>query len=318
MILVCPSCDTRYFAEDSAVGKEGRRVRCASCGHSWFAKAAEESGGSAPEDAGLTREQVERLRQTAAANSASSKGPHSEFRAKEVARRKKSRAMAAWTGWGAGFVIFTGFVGGLIVFRESVVQAWPRAASLYQLVGLDANRFGLQFVNVGAKRSFEGTTPVLTVSGQAVNRGSQPRIAPRLRVSLRDEKGKEVGFWEDSIANVASIAPGQSVDFVTLKRSPPLETFDLQVTFAANDPNDHAPTGDTGHVAIEPAKKSEHGAEGGSSADGHAEHGEGSGDGGSGDEGGHDGAEGEETHPHPPANHEPASAPSSSPEPGHH
>jgi predicted Zn finger-like uncharacterized protein len=302
MILVCPSCDTRYFAEDSAVGKEGRRVRCASCGHSWFAKAPEDGEASAPEDAGLTREQVERLRQTAAANSASSKGPHSEFRAKEVARRKKSRAMAAWTGWGAGLVIFLGFVGGLVVFRDSVVSAWPQAASAFRMVGLDVNRFGLQFINVGAKRSFEGTTPVLTVTGQAVNHGSQTRMAPRLRVSLRDEKGKEVAFWEDTIAGVASIAPGQTVDFTTLKKSPPLDTFDLQVTFAANDPNDHAPKGDTASVPIEGQKKIEAGHE--TSVDGHV-----AAEGESGDEGAAPAVGEGETKLHAPANHDPASAP---------
>ena len=37
MILVCPSCDTRYFADDTSIGKEGRRVRCATCGHAWHA-----------------------------------------------------------------------------------------------------------------------------------------------------------------------------------------------------------------------------------------------------------------------------------------
>jgi predicted Zn finger-like uncharacterized protein len=311
MILVCPSCDTRYFAEDSAVGKEGRRVRCASCGHSWFAKAPEDGDASAPEDAGLTREQVERLRQTAAANSASSKGPHSEFRAKEVARRKKSRTMAAWSGWGAGLVIFLGFIGGLVVFRDGVVSAWPQAASVFRMVGLDVNRFGLQFINVGAKRSFEGTTPVLTVSGQAVNHGSRPRVAPRLRVSLRDEKGKEVAFWEDDIAGVASIAPGQTVDFTTLKKSPPLETFDLQVTFAVRDPADHAPSGDTGHVAIEAAKHAGPGHE--ETTEGHVVEGDGSGDGPVAEEAGG------ETKLHAPANHEPASAPSSKAgEPDHH
>ena len=62
MILVCPSCDTRYFADDSSIGKEGRRVRCATCGHAWHAKLQEEGDEPvAAEDTGLTREQVEHV-----------------------------------------------------------------------------------------------------------------------------------------------------------------------------------------------------------------------------------------------------------------
>jgi predicted Zn finger-like uncharacterized protein len=36
MLLVCPSCRTRYVVPDSAIGMDGRQVRCANCKHSWF------------------------------------------------------------------------------------------------------------------------------------------------------------------------------------------------------------------------------------------------------------------------------------------
>ncbi len=41
MIIACPACTTRYVVPDSAIGVDGRTVRCAKCKHSWFQEGPE-------------------------------------------------------------------------------------------------------------------------------------------------------------------------------------------------------------------------------------------------------------------------------------
>ncbi|MDP3495857.1 MAG: DUF3426 domain-containing protein [Hyphomonadaceae bacterium] len=235
MILVCPSCDTRYFADDSSIGKEGRRVRCATCGHAWHAKLQEEEGEIAPvAETGLTREQVERLRQTAAENTKARAGPHAEFRAREHAKRKRHHGRAITIAWASGFALFVLAGGAAVLFRNEVAEAFPRAASIYKLVGLDVNRFGLTFENVQARRTFDGTTPVLTVSGSVIN-GSDERLeTPQLRVTLKDEAGNAVQTWTDKFS-VPALGPNERTEFASRFEAPPVETYRLTVSFVRED-----------------------------------------------------------------------------------
>ena len=46
MIITCPACATRYVVPDSAVGAEGRTVRCAKCRHSWFQEGPPPTAGA--------------------------------------------------------------------------------------------------------------------------------------------------------------------------------------------------------------------------------------------------------------------------------
>lgn len=41
VIIACPACATRYAVPDSAIGVDGRTVRCAKCRHSWFQEGPE-------------------------------------------------------------------------------------------------------------------------------------------------------------------------------------------------------------------------------------------------------------------------------------
>ncbi|CAA7614128.1 conserved hypothetical protein [Candidatus Terasakiella magnetica] len=38
MLITCPDCSTNFSIPDAALGTEGRKLKCAKCGHKWFQK----------------------------------------------------------------------------------------------------------------------------------------------------------------------------------------------------------------------------------------------------------------------------------------
>jgi predicted Zn finger-like uncharacterized protein len=61
MILTCPECSTKYVVKDGAIPQGGRKVRCASCQHSWHQDpdfALDEVADSAAGESGASAETV--------------------------------------------------------------------------------------------------------------------------------------------------------------------------------------------------------------------------------------------------------------------
>ncbi|MES1199470.1 MAG: MJ0042-type zinc finger domain-containing protein [Pseudomonadota bacterium] len=238
MILTCTSCSTRYYADDAAIGAAGRTVRCAACGHSWFAEPqltlsdrASETGADRARSEPLTRERVERLRkaseQPGPAPSAAVK-----FRQQQAERMARERRRAAVAAWGATGVAVAASAAGMVVFRQDVAEIWPRSASAFAALGLDVNVYGLEFYDLAVQRDFDGATPVLTVTGEVRNIGRDGKIPPPIRISLRDEQSNEIYHVVATIQPNA-IAPGAAAPFHIRVENPPGDAVDLEATFAS-------------------------------------------------------------------------------------
>src|SRR5580704_5021117 len=162
MILTCPECATGYFVDDSQMRPGGRKVRCANCGARWTAYPegalelvsseegafARELAIEATEPPPLTAEELPRV-----------------FRDRAQEERRMRQAAVAGVAWAAAAVVVLALIAIVIVFRDSVVRAWPPTASFYAAIGLPVNPTGLVIEQVRAEPSLLQGHATLAVSG---------------------------------------------------------------------------------------------------------------------------------------------------------
>jgi predicted Zn finger-like uncharacterized protein len=238
MILTCTSCSTRYYTDDAAIGVSGRTVRCAACGHSWFAEPqltlsdrASEASAQRVKQEPLTRERVERLRR-AAEQPGPAPSAAAKFRAQQAERMRRERGRAAIAAWGATGVAFAASATGMVVFRQDVAELWPRSASAFAALGLDVNVYGLEFYDLAVERAFDGPTPILLVSGEVRNIGRDDKMIPPVRISLRDEHSNEI-FEIVHAMDGEPVVAGAAAPFQIRLENPPADAVDLEATFAS-------------------------------------------------------------------------------------
>lgn len=230
MILTCPACATSYFVPDEAIGPNGRRVRCKSCGHDWRATLEDEplELSAAEEPAaeggfGKREDAPESLAETPAPEL-----PRA-FRAKAEQKRRMQRAAAQGAAWAALGVILLALIAAAFMFRLPIVQAWPQAAAAYKLVGAPVNLAGLEFEAVGAKTAPHDPGKVV-VSGALRNIRDNEVVAPPVRVALLNAAGAEVAHRIVRL-ETAPVLPGKVQGFAVVIPDPERKAAGVGVDF---------------------------------------------------------------------------------------
>lgn len=234
MILVCPSCDTRYKVDDTSLGEAGRQVKCARCGNVWHAEPeaappppieAEPSGEvysgtgeswTDPEPAG---DPDARTPPPAPAEDLTVKRPPPLPTATGGARSMKPGG-AGWAllGLTVAGVLLAGYAA-----RDQVIAAWPPAAKLYDVLGVEHGGIQVMSDIAGGGLVLEGVESswdrsedkvVLTVRGTVANHSNIERPVPPLVVWLAAEDDRKLHSWSLTV-DATVLAPGESVAFET-------------------------------------------------------------------------------------------------------
>lgn len=232
MIISCPACGTRYDIPDGAVGANGRKLKCAACGNSWHATAADavEDEPSAesqsdlrpvPNDITVAETTVAMVDPIAALPIAPVVPPAMLMAEPDpVATDPASspfdyappfepkRSGWRWLIWLVALIVLLA-VAAVVVLRLNPGGIADRLG-LAQAAG--ASPVVISFTTPPARRPMNSGNELLAVAGKVTNPTATAQRVPDIRAELRDAQGRTVYAWTIG-APTPRLAPGQSAEF---------------------------------------------------------------------------------------------------------
>jgi predicted Zn finger-like uncharacterized protein len=252
MILACSECSARYLLPDSAIGPEGREVRCVRCGNVWLAEgraidllsplpslppgrriafpaamAPEPEPSWEPPTVAELRDAFWRMIGYTPAVFDTGFRP----------RRNPARMMNLMA-IGAG-VILLGASGAVLALDYKINQPIDSHQPLRMANAVVAPKAStpLQLSLISAPKStvMANGSVLFAIAGRVRNPGVKRELVPDVVAELRDDSGKPIYSWTIRVPRNA-LLPGESVDFESSEVDVPSDAKSLGLDFLSRWP----------------------------------------------------------------------------------